>query len=191
MSLQALLHSPFTVSFGIIFVAELVDKTLLVTLLLATRYKALPVLLGAWLGFLLQTLVAVAAGALLGKLPHGLLRWASVAAFAFFGVWMLFTEERIDDEGERKSRGPFVVALLSILMAEWGDATQVGTMALAARLHAPVRVFCGALLGLWAGAVVAVLLGRSLGRMVNPRWLRRAGGVVFLGLAVAASLWRY
>jgi Ca2+/H+ antiporter, TMEM165/GDT1 family len=184
------LHSPVVLTFGIIFVAELVDKTLLVTILLATRYRALPVLLGAWLGFAVQTGIAVAAGTLMSHLPPWVLKWFSVAAFAFFGILMLVHAEHLDDEEEKSTRGPFVIAFLGILLAEWGDATQVGTMALTARFHTLVPVFIGALAGLCAGATVAVIVGRTLGRAVNPTWLRRAGGVVFLLLAVGAAIWK-
>jgi putative Ca2+/H+ antiporter (TMEM165/GDT1 family) len=177
------------VTFAVIFVAELVDKTLLVTILLATRYRALPVLLGAWLGFLVQTGVAVAAGTLLGHLPESLLKWFSVAAFAFFGILMLARGERVDEKDASGSRAPFFIALFAILLAEWGDATQVGTMALTARFHTLAPVFVGALAGLWAGATVAVIVGRKIGRSVNPMWLRRAGGVVFLLLALGAAFW--
>ena len=183
-------HSPLFVTFGVIFVAELVDKTLLVTILLAARYRSLPVLLGAWLGFLVQTGVAVAAGTLMSRLPSGVLKWFSVAAFAFFGVLMLWRGESVDEKQVTGTRGPFLLTFFAILLAEWGDATQVGTMALTARFHTLVPVFVGALLGLWAGAAVAVVVGRSVGRAVNPVWLRRAGGVVFLLLAVGAALWR-
>jgi putative Ca2+/H+ antiporter (TMEM165/GDT1 family) len=187
---SSLAHSPLFVTFAVIFVAELLDKTLLVTILLATRYRALPVLLGAWLGFAVQTVVAVAAGTLLAHLPAALLKWFSVAAFAFFGILMLLRAERVEEGEGSGTRAPFVVALLAIILAEWGDATQVGTMALTARFHTVVPVFVGALAGLWAGALVAVIVGRAIGRAVNPVWLRRVGGCVFLLLALGAALWR-
>jgi putative Ca2+/H+ antiporter (TMEM165/GDT1 family) len=62
-------------------------------------------------------------------------------------------------------------------------------MALTARFHATVPVFVGALAGLWAGATVAVMVGRRIGRSVNPVWLRRTGGGVFLLLALGAAFW--
>jgi Ca2+/H+ antiporter, TMEM165/GDT1 family len=185
---MAFLSGPFAYTFGLIFVAELGDKTLLATLLLATRHRPWPVLFGSWAGFAAQTAIALAGGTLFARLPPALIHWLTVAVFAFFGLHLLLGKEDEEASEDRPGRGPFAVTFLTVFAAEWGDATQLGTMALVARFDAPVQVGLGALLGLWAGAAIAVYLGRKIGNRVQPRTLRRIGGVLFLGFAVATAL---
>jgi putative Ca2+/H+ antiporter (TMEM165/GDT1 family) len=175
------------ITFGLIFVSELGDKTLLATLLLASRHSATPVLLGAWLAFLCQTTIALAAGALMARLPAPLIHWATVLVFAAFGLMLLVTSEKEEAEDERKG-GAFAVTFLTVFAAEWGDATQLGTAALVGRFHQPVQVFLGAVAGLWLGTVIAVVLGRTIGRRVPSQWLRRVGGLFFLVFAVWTAL---
>ncbi len=185
---MSFLHGPLAVTFGLIFIAELGDKTLLATLLLATRYSAAPVLLGAWAGFAVQTGIALVGGERFALLPAAVVRWGTVALFAAFGVTALRGAEEDEEEEEHAGRGPFAITFLTVFIAEWGDATQIGTMALVARFRAPVQVGLGAMLGLWAGAAVAVFAGKQLGDRISPRTLRRIGGALFLVFAVATAI---
>ena len=94
-------------TFGLIFVAELGDKTLLTVLLLASRYRAWPVLLGGCLAFVVQGMVAVALGQVVAFLPRNWIRTGSAALFLGFGLWLLFgPEEQGDPEEQRSARGP-------------------------------------------------------------------------------------
>ena len=83
-----------------------------------------------------------------------------------------------------------VTAFLMVTAAEWGDASQIGTAALVAHLHAPVQVVVGATLGLWTGSALAVTVGRALGNRVPAQWLRRSAGVLFCAFAVLAIVRR-
>ena len=185
---MSFLHGPLAVTFALIFVAELGDKTLLATLLLATRYSARPVLLGAWAGFAVQTCIALVGGEAFSLLPVVAVRWITVALFTFFGIQLLRSGDEEEKEDDKSGRSPFMVTFLTVFAAEWGDATQVGTMALVARFHSPVEVGLGAMLGLWAGAVIAVFAGKALGNRVSPRTLRRIGGTLFLVFAAVTAL---
>ena len=178
----------FLTAFGLIFVAELPDKTAYTVLLLASRNKPLPVLLGAWGAFLLQGFVAVALGSLFATLPPELVRWTSAGLFLAFGLWLLFTKGEESAEPKRGSRRKaFAQAFLLVFLAETGDATQLGTAALVARLGQRWWVMAGSTLALWTVSALAVTLGNKLGSRIPKRALRRAAGVLFLCFAVASA----
>ncbi len=172
-------------TFGIIFLAELPDKTALAALILATQYKARHVILGAWLAFLVQTLVAVAAGSLLTLLPTALIRVASGIGFLVF-AFLAFRRnaaEDIREEGKAAqsctNRPAWLASFLVIFAAEWGDLTQLATAALVARNGHALSIGIGAVLALWAVTLLAAYTGAQLGKYLNPQLLNRVSGAVF------------
>jgi putative Ca2+/H+ antiporter (TMEM165/GDT1 family) len=183
--------------FGVIFVAELPDKTALAAVVLATRYRPWPVFLGTALALTVQSVIAILAGKLLSLLPA---RPVHVGAGILFIVSAVFMWRRRgdDDEGgdasKQKVEPTFVRALAStfgvVFIAEWGDLTQLGTAALAARYGKPLTVFLGATLALWAVAGIAVFIGNRAGRLLNPELTKKIAAVVFalLGVALIAGL---
>lgn len=184
---------PLFTSFGLIFLAELPDKTLYLVLLQATRHRPGPVLLGAWAAFTVQTCIALVLGSLLSRLPHGVLHWVVAATFLVFGLLLLFGKTKESDPGEgppATSGRSFVTTFSLVFAAEFGDATQLGTAALVARFQDRWLVFIGALLGLWAASALAVLLGSTLGSRLPKNVIRRAAGAVFCAFAVFAALHR-
>jgi len=184
--------TPLFTSFALIFLAELGDKTLYMVLVLASRYRATPVLLGAMGAFVVQGVIAVGLGSLVGQLPNAWVRWLTAAVFFVFGLLLLFKNEGQSEDGaERTDRS--LVSVLGrsfglVFAAEWGDATQIGSAALVARFRAPFSVFIGATLGLWAGAALAALVGRAVGRRLPTRLLRRAAGLLFCVFAILTLL---
>src|SRR6267378_3177018 len=146
-------------TFGLIFLAELPDKTAYTVLLLAARSGAAPVLFGAWAAFLLQGLLALALGSLAARLPPQLVRWGAAGVFLLFGLLLLFREEPEKEPGQREGGRALVSAFMLVFLAEMGDATQLGTVALVARFHAPWSVFAGATLALWSVSAIAVAVG--------------------------------
>ena len=175
-------------TFGLIFLAELPDKTAYTVLLLAARNKARPVLLGAWSAFLVQGLIAVALGELLSRLPSDAVRWTAAAVFFFFGLVLLLRDEKDEDEAPRSKRRAFAEAFVLVFLAEMGDATQIGTAALVARLGHPAWVFAGAVLALWSVSGLAVTIGSRVGSRVPKRLLRRIAGAVFIAVAAVSVL---
>jgi putative Ca2+/H+ antiporter (TMEM165/GDT1 family) len=182
----------FVTVFPVIFLAELPDKTALAALVLATRHRPLPVFLGAALALTVQSLVAVAAGGLLSLLPA---RPVHVGAGALFLVSAVLMLRQREDDGAEASRGEaktgksFLRALGAtfgvVFVAEWGDLTQLGTAALAARYRDPLTVFCAATLGLWAVTGIAVLVGSRARAFLRPTVTSKVAAALFTLLGVA------
>ncbi|TMA26774.1 MAG: TMEM165/GDT1 family protein [Deltaproteobacteria bacterium] len=176
-------------SFFLIFLAELVDKTAYTVLLLSTRSGPLPVLLGAWAAFLAQGLVALALGSLAVRLPQQVLRWGAAGILLFFGLLLFFREEHPEELRPIEGKGAVAAAFALVFVAEIGDATQLGTVALMARFGSPWSVFIGATLALWSVAVIAVALGNALGTRLPRRVLRKAAGALFCVFALVSALY--
>jgi Ca2+/H+ antiporter, TMEM165/GDT1 family len=177
--------------FGVIFVAELPDKTALAALVLATKHRPLPVFLGAATALMSQCLVAVAAGGLISLLPARPVHIGAGIVFLVFAVLMWRRDG--DDEGqarkEAEARPPtflraFAEVFGVVFAAEWGDLTQLGTATLAARYGQPATVFLGATLALWSVSGLAVFLGHRAGKLLDPRVTRRVAAVVFAALGL-------
>lgn len=187
-------------TFGVVFLAELPDKTALASLVLATKYRARDVFLGAAAGFTVQVAIALAAGELLALLPHRVLE-SIVAALFLLGAFLIFQHGRDDiqkseDEAEEAVResgratGPWRAMLTSfsvITVAEFGDLTQIVTANLAAKYDwLPVGI--GALAALWAVAALAILGGQTLLRFISLKWITRAAAVIMAALAVLSLI---
>jgi len=174
---------------------ELPDKTLMATLVLSTRFRPLPVLLGVSAAFGVQCAIAVTAGKLLTLLPERLVAAVVAMLFAVGGVILLRgggTEEEDDVTAPRAGRrGPVTVAATSfgvLFAAEWGDASQLATAALTARYEDPVSVFAGSFVALVVVATLAVVLGSLITRRVPLQLVQRVAGMVFAVFALIA-LW--
>src|ERR1700730_17063519 len=150
--------STFFSAFAIVFVAELPDKTALASLVLATRFRARDVIAGAWLAFLVQTIVATVAGTFLHLFPERPIHIAAGVGFLVFAGLALRrdTSDELAEEEEsaasaqrRRRLPPVVVSFLVVFAAEWGDLTQLATAALVARVHNPLPVAAGAIAALW------------------------------------------
>jgi len=173
-------------TFGIVFVAELPDKTALASLVLATRYKPIHVIQGAWLAFLVQTAVSVGAGSLFHALPARPIHLAAGAGFLLFAVLALrrkeseeLAEEAAAVEKRRRLHAPWMTSFLVVFAAEWGDLTQLATATIAARSGQPIAVALGAIPALWTVTVLATTLGAQASRFLTPALLNRASAVLF------------
>jgi Ca2+/H+ antiporter, TMEM165/GDT1 family len=181
----------FATVFGVIFIAELPDKTAVAALVLATRHRPMPVFLGTALALVVQSLVAVAAGGLLSLLPARPVHIAAGLLFLVSAVFMWRRDEEeeestdVNDTGKPEEfRRALWKSFLVVFIAEWGDLTQLGTAALAARYRAPVTVFLAASCALCAVAALAVFLGNRLSAVIHPRHTQRAAAIVFVLLGV-------
>jgi Ca2+/H+ antiporter, TMEM165/GDT1 family len=179
-------------TFGIIFVAELPDKTALASLVLATRYRVIDVIEGAWLAFLVQTVISIAAGGLLHALPAKPVHVAAGLAFLLFAVLALRRKEseELAEEAEAveqrraRRRAPWLTCFLVVFAAEWGDLTQLATATLAARSGQPLAVALGAVPALWAVTVLAATVGAQASRFLSAELLNRTSAALFLVVGV-------
>ncbi|GGP55241.1 TMEM165/GDT1 family protein [Streptomyces abikoensis] len=180
----------FTVAalvFGVIFLAELPDKTALASLMLGTRYRASYVFAGVAAAFLVHVALAIAAGSLLTLLPHRLLQ-AIVGVLFLAGAAMLLLKKDDDEEEITKPADQSFwkvsgAGFMLILVAEFGDLTQIMTANLAARYDDPVSVGVGATLGLWAVAGLGIAGGKTLMRYVPLTLITKIAALVMLALA--------
>lgn len=178
--------------FGVIFAAELPDKTMVATLILSTRYRHLFVWIGVASAFLVQVAIAVAAGGLLSLAPERLVAVVSGALFAF-GAWVLLFRKDADEEEdiEAPPAGAWrsiATSFAVLFVSEWGDLSQLATAGFAARFGDPVSVFAGAWGALATVAALAVVVGRSLLRVIHEDLLRRLAGAAMAVLAALAFL---
>lgn len=178
--------------FVLVFLAELPDKTALASLVLGTRYRPIYVFTGAASAFVVHVALAIVAGRLLALLPHRALE-AVVAGLFIIGAILLLRgrpdEEEEEDLDIKEGTEPTFfrvssTAFLVILVAEFGDLTQILTANLAARYHDFIpSVAIGAVLGLWAVAGLAIVGGRSLLRVVPLVVVTRIAAAIMLVLA--------
>jgi putative Ca2+/H+ antiporter (TMEM165/GDT1 family) len=177
--------------FGLIFVAELPDKTMIATLIMGSRYRPVLVWLGAIAAFAIHATVAVAVGQLLQLLPHPWIEGVTALLFAAGAAYLLFVPEKEEEEeGEeeadsaRKGLKTVGAAFAVIFIGEFGDLTQILTANLAAKYHNPLSVFVGAYSALVCVAALGAFGGRALLRYLPLAVIRKAGGVLLAGFAV-------
>lgn len=171
-------------------VAEIGDKTQLLALLLAARYrKPWPIVAGIALATLLNHALAAWFGAALSEwLAPQMLRWVVVASFLAVAVWTLRPDSLGEDERKRSAQGAFIATLVAFFLAEIGDKTQVATVLLAARYDALGQVIVGTTLGMLLANVPVVLLGSRFASRLPLKAARIAAALVFLALAAWVAL---
>lgn len=188
-------------AFVVILPVELPDKTFIATLVLSTRYPALPVWLGVIAAFAVQSLLAVTAGHLLSALPPLPVALAAAALFAAGAVLLARRARRADADAAAEEReygakltGPrrsglraAAASFVVLFTAEWGDLSQLFAAGLVARGQSPVATFVGAWLALCLVSGAAVLAGRWLLRRVRLAVVTYAGAAVCAVLAVATA----
>lgn len=179
----------FTVAavvFGVVFLAELPDKTALAGLMLGTRYRASYVFAGVAAAFAVHVGIAIAAGSVLGLLPHRLLQ--TIVGLLFLGgaAMLLLKKDEDEEEISKPADQSFWkvagAGFTLILVAEFGDLTQIMTANLAARYEDPLSVGVGAVLALWAVAALGILGGRTLMKYVPLRLITKVAALVMLAL---------
>ncbi|MFF3762687.1 TMEM165/GDT1 family protein [Streptomyces sp. NPDC001922] len=176
------------VAFGVVFLAELPDKTALAGLVLGTRYRASYVFAGVAAAFAVHVTLAIAAGSVLTLLPHRLVQAVVGLLFLAGALVLLFKRQEEDEEDLREPADQSFwkvsgAGFMLILVAEFGDLTQIMTANLAARYDDPVSVGLGAVLALWTVAAIGILGGRTLMKYVPLRLITRVAAVVMLALA--------
>ncbi len=182
----------FLVSTGIVALAEMGDKTQLLALLLAARFrKPWPIVAGIFVATVFNHTLAGAVGAWVTTLlgPQ-MLRWVLAASFIAMAAWMLIPD-KVDDEATTAAPrwGVFGTTFITFFLAEMGDKTQIATVMLAAQYHAWAWVVAGTTLGMMLADAPVVWLGERMTRLVPIRIVHIVSALIFAGLGVAALVW--
>ncbi|MEO3779309.1 TMEM165/GDT1 family protein [Micromonospora sp. B11E3] len=170
------------ISFGVIFVAELGDKSQLMALTFATRFKPIPVLIGITVATAIVHLASVAIGYGLGAaLPTAWISVIAGLAFLGFGAWTLRGDKLTEEEkrkAEKSSRSAVVAVGVAFFLAELGDKTMLATITLATK-YGWFGTWLGSTLGMVAADALAIVVGRLLGRHLPERAIRYGAAVLF------------
>ncbi|WP_035805892.1 TMEM165/GDT1 family protein [Kitasatospora mediocidica] len=179
--------SVFAVTFGIIFLAELPDKTALAALMLGTRYRAAYVFAGVAAAMAVQVGLALVAGSLLALLPHRWVEGVTGALFLAGAVMLLLHKDEEAHEAKEPSSSSFWkvagTSFLVVAVAEFGDLTQIMTANLAAKYADPLSVGLGAWLALCAVGGLAIVGGQKLLKHVPMKVIIRVAAAAMLVLA--------
>ncbi|MCB9496036.1 MAG: TMEM165/GDT1 family protein [Fibrobacteria bacterium] len=171
----------FLIACGLIFLAELGDKTQLVALALATRHRIGVTLWGITAATALVHVGSVAIGEAAGwALPAEILTFAAGISFIIFGLWTISGDEDDGQDGTR-GRSPFWIVFWTFFIAELGDKTMLGTIAVAAQHPGePFPVWAGSTLGMVASDALAILAGRLLGKQLPEKAVQWTAASIFL-----------
>jgi putative Ca2+/H+ antiporter (TMEM165/GDT1 family) len=179
------------ITFPVVFVGELPDKTMFASLVMATQGRPRQVWLGAAAAFAAHVAIAVALGvAIFAVLPKHVLDGVVAAMFLLAAIYAWRESTKADDQVTKprtSKHGAVLTALIVIFLAEWGDLTQILTANLAAKYHAVLPVAIGSVLALWAVAGIAVASGQTLLRFVNLVTIRKATAIVLLILFTCSA----
>jgi putative Ca2+/H+ antiporter (TMEM165/GDT1 family) len=187
MNLPFELFSSSLLTFGVIFLAEMGDKSQLVCMTLASRHRARPVAIGAVVAFSLLNLLAVTVGTSLTHfIPQQWLTLIAAGLFAVFGIQALLCqedeEEGINEGSQKTGRNIFLTTLMMIFLAELGDKTQLAVITMGTT-YSPLSVWLSATLALSATSLIGVYAGRKFLSRINIQSLHRINGMFFITLA--------
>ena len=180
----------FLVSTGIVALAEIGDKTQLLALVLAARFRRpWPIMAGILFATLLNHAAAAAVGAWAGDFLHGPYgRWLLALSFFAVAVWALIPDRLDGDSVGRRRAGAFLTTLVCFFLVEIGDKTQVATVALAATYDAVTAVVLGTTLGMMIANVPAVLIGERAATRLPLRLIRSVAAAAFAALGLFVLL---
>jgi putative Ca2+/H+ antiporter (TMEM165/GDT1 family) len=180
----------FLISIGVVALAEIADKTQLLALVLAARFrKPWPIILGILVATLANHFLAGAVGTFIARqFGPEVMRWALGLSFIAMAVWMMIPD-KFDDEKERATRfGVFGTTLIAFFLVEMGDKTQIATVALAAKYDALVAVVMGTTIGMMIANVPAVLLGNVAAEKLPVKLVHGIAAAIFAVLGIAMLL---
>ena len=183
----------FLVSAGVVAIAEIGDKTQLLALLLAARFRApWPIVLGIFVATLANHAFASAVGTwLVGLIGADAMRWIVGVSFIAMAAWALIPDDAPEESSTTPRYGVFTTTLLAFFLVEMGDKTQIATVALAAQFQSIVWVVMGTTLGMMIANVPVVFAGEALIRRVPLKVVRSIAALSFVALGIYALLSRH
>ncbi|GAM54863.1 probable transmembrane protein [Vibrio ishigakensis] len=183
--------SVLAISITTVALAEIGDKTQLLSLLLASRYrKPLPIIAAIFLATIANHAVAAWLGVLVSDLlTPSVLKWVVVASFAAMALWVLIPD-KLDDDEKISNRGPFVASFIAFFIAEIGDKTQIATSILGAQYaDALMWVILGTTIGMLLANVPVVLIGKLSAERLPLALIRKVTAALFALLAISAAIY--
>lgn len=176
----------FLVSAAVVTVAEIGDKTQLLSLILAAKFrKPLPIIAGILVATLANHALAAWVGSLVSKwLDPTVMAWVLGISFLAMAAWALVPDKEEEPTSAAGRFGPFVATVIAFFLLEMGDKTQVATIALGARFPNLALVTAGTTLGMMAANVPAVLLGEVAAKKIPMKLVRSVAAVIFAALGV-------
>ena len=187
--------SALVLSTGVVALAEMGDKTQLLSLMLAARYpkQALAIIAGIFIA----TIANHACAALLGHwlttfLSPDLLKWILGLSFLGIGLWLLVPDHIDDAAGSKVADRAFQVFILTVglfFLAEMGDKTQIATIALGAKYSDVVSVTIGTTLGMMLANAPAVWIGQKFTKRMPIKWVHAVAAVTFIAIGIATLVW--
>jgi len=180
----------FLVSTGIVALAEVGDKTQLLSFILAAKFrKPWPIVLGILVATLANHAFAGAIGAWVTSLMSPeTLRWVLGLSFLAMAAWILVPDKFDEKDAKLAHMGVFGTTLIAFFLAEMGDKTQIATVALAAQYKAFVAVVAGTTLGMMIANVPAVLLGDRIAHKLHVKLVHGIAAAIFAVLGIATLL---
>ena len=182
----------FLVSTGIVALAEIGDKTQLLSLVLAAKFRRpVPIILGILVATLLNHAGAGAIGAwITSVLGADILRWVLGLGFLAMAVWIMIPDKLDEDDAKVESshHSIFITTLIAFFLAEMGDKTQIATVALAAQYASLFSVVAGTTLGMMIANVPAVLVGDKMANKLPLNIVHAVAAVIFAVLGILALL---
>jgi len=178
----------FLVSTGVVAIAEIGDKTQLLALVLAARYRRpLPIILGILVATLANHALAAWAGGLAAAwIGPDALRWILGLLFVAMAAWCLIPDKEGGMPARAAGAGAFAATLVAFFLVEIGDKTQIATVALAARFEAVLLVTLGTTLGMLIANAPVVLFGEAIGKRLPLKAIRIVAALIFAVLGMIA-----
>jgi Ca2+/H+ antiporter, TMEM165/GDT1 family len=164
-----------------VVVAEMGDKTQLLAMAMASKYKAGKVMIGVLIATVLNHALAVVLGSYLSRLvPMDVVKIVAAIAFLAFGLWTL-RGDKLDGEDNKKSKfGPVVTVAIAFFFAEMGDKTQLMTITIAAKSVSPIFVLMGTTAGMLVADGIGILGGAWMAKHIPEKYIKWGAGLVFI-----------
>ena len=174
----------YLASLGFVVLAEMGDKTQLLAMAFASRYKWQTVMWGVFVATLVNHLLAVVTGNYLTRLiPLSYIQIAAAASFILFGLWTL-RGDTLEGEDKRFNFSPFWTVAVAFFFAEMGDKTQLATVALATQYQSIVGVWLGTTSGMLVADAIGIIVGIVLGKRIPERFIKWFAAIIFIGFGV-------
>jgi putative Ca2+/H+ antiporter (TMEM165/GDT1 family) len=174
----------YLASLGFVVLAEMGDKTQLLAMAFASRYKWQTVMWGVFAATLVNHFLAVVAGNYLTRLiPLSYIQIAAAASFILFGLWTL-RGDTLEGEDKRFNYSPFWTVAVAFFFAEMGDKTQLATVALATQYQSIVAIWFGTTSGMLVADAIGIIVGIVLGKRIPERFIKWFAAIIFIAFGV-------